>query len=113
MMTPLCVSRYVHGVHPSRANPIECGHRSSATSTATTIHVDARPAYNHRRLRCADNATSPGSGIRGPGSGLNANIQSHSQTMMGAVTIVCLQPIPSAQETIAAVVHNRCALAVA
>src|SRR4051812_25215552 len=116
-MTPLWVSRYVHGVQPSRAIPIECGQRSIATNTARMTQVDARPAYNHRRLRCADAPTSlvcvspdPGSVVRDPESELNANIQSHSQTMIGAVTIVCLLPIPSAHEAIAAVVHTRRAL---
>src|SRR6476646_6994211 len=97
MMTPVCVKRYVHGVHPSRANPIECGQRSIATSTATMIQVAATPIYNGSRRRAAGDS-SPSSSA--------ANIHPHNHTMMGAVTIVCLLHIPSAQDTIAAVVHN-------
>src|SRR5678816_486554 len=91
-MTVVCVSRYVHGVQSSRANPMDVGHRSYATRTPSSIHVAARPTYRGARLGR-------------PPVAAGRNSQSQIHTTIGAVTIVCLLPMPAAQATMAPMIH--------
>jgi hypothetical protein len=73
---------------------MDVGHRSYATSAPSRIHVAARPAYSGVR---------PG---RSSAAAFGRNNQSQTQTTIGAVTIVCLLPMPAAQATMAPAIHQ-------
>src|SRR5205823_5584917 len=69
--------------------PTECARGPAAVSAATMIQVAARPTYSgHRDGGRASTLEAP-------------NVQSHSSTISGAVTIASLVAIPSAHATMA------------